>query len=109
MSRDLEGFPHEVVLMLQVIPRSPVLLPLKSWSYGDKLQLQLLFEYCKGGDLLQFQPREGCGQPEMFVWHVFVQIAGVLALIRESLTLPSLILAFPPKLSAMTESHKVNC
>ncbi|MCJ1395379.1 G2-specific serine/threonine protein kinase [Xylographa bjoerkii] len=51
----------------------------------DSVQLPLYFEYCTGGDLeglIDLFWNKGQNIPEGFIWHVFVQLAEVLAFLH---------------------------
>ena len=47
------------------------------------MNLVLYFEYCQGGDLIDYMPRRGeKGCSETFIWHCFVQLAEALAFLH---------------------------
>lgn len=77
------GLPTEVEILFYAIPRHPRILPLENWELRSDNRLDLYYPYCEGGDLSQFASRHGRGQPEAFVWHVFISVADALAFIRE--------------------------
>ena len=64
---------------------------MEEWAYtahrdgksNDKIDL--FFEYCEGQTLEEFQLEndDERGQDEVFVWHVFLQIAEALVFLRE--------------------------
>ena len=85
--KEFSGLPWEVYIMGRVVALHPRILQLEGWHIRKDLTLEIYYPYCEGGDLSQFAPKPGCGQPEAFVWHVFVQLADALASLRESLLL----------------------
>ena len=80
---EYNGMPSEVYIMYEAIPLHPRILTLESWEIRPDLRLDIYFPYCRGGDLGQFIPEHGRGLPEEFVWHVFIQVADALALLRK--------------------------
>lgn len=78
-----DGRPLELFILLYIIPNHPRINYCDGWAVLPDKQLEAYYDYCKGGDLSSFMVRhERCH--ESFIWHVFMQIADALALLRES-------------------------
>lgn len=76
--------PSEAYILQVTIPRHPRILYCDSWGFKADGSLLMYFEYCFGGSLEKYGPRVGYTVPEDFVWHVFVQVAEALVLLRTS-------------------------
>ena len=82
------GIPVEQFIFQDVLTPHPSILGFDhaNFLHGDNGRapsLVLYFEHCKGGDLSQFQPRNGDNGPsEMFLWQVFLQLADAIAFLH---------------------------
>ena len=82
------GIPTEQYIFQDVLTPHPSILDFDHANYihgdhGRDPSLVLYFEHCKGGDLSQFQPKNGDkGASESFLWHVFLQLADAIAFLH---------------------------
>jgi len=75
--------PHEGFILSSAIAPHPRILKIVGFQRASGSGANLFFQYCEGGNLKDFAREYGRGLPEPFVWHIFVQMAEALALIRE--------------------------
>ena len=76
--------PCETHILAKVLKNHPRIIEFDSASYlKANNALVLYFEFCKGGDLLDYMPRRGeKGVSESFIWDCFIQLAEALAFLH---------------------------